>query len=467
MSTVAETLAEFVCDVSWQDIPADVVVTAKLHLLDSFGAALASGPTPYARSIYDAALALSDRRESTVLCFGTQVRAPYAALANGTLIHGLDFDDTHIQAVYHASAPALAAALAVSELQRSDGKGFLSAFILGMEIGCRLALAAPGAFHDRGLHASGMCASFAAAAVAARLSHDTPPVLVNALGLCGSMAGGIMELRASWLKRLHPGWAAHAGVVAAALARAGFRGPATVFEGPQGFYAAHLGFVPTGKASPVRDLGNVWRVRELAFKPYPCCHLTHAFVDAALYLHNQVGIRLHEIERIDCPLSDRLQALLAEPRELRIRPPTIYDALFSVPYAVALALVRGRVDLAAFYDEPLDDPRVLAISAKTFCPTDAASDYPLHFPGEVRIHLKNGQILARRECFSRGTPERPLSLEEIDDKYFANATRTIKRSRAAELRRRVLAIEDENDIRSLVRLSVRENSRQLETAAVA
>jgi 2-methylcitrate dehydratase PrpD len=225
--------------------------------------------------------------------------------------------------------------------------------------------------------------------------------------------------------------------------------------------------VPTGKASTVCDLGSVWHVRDLAFKPYPCCHLMHAFVDAALYLRDQVGPALHEIERIDCPLSDRLQALLYEPRELRIRPPTIYDALFSVPYAVALALVRGRVDLAAFYDEPLDDPRVLAVSAKTFCPTDAASDYPRHFPGEVRIRLKNGQIFARREGASRGTPERPLSAREIGDKYFANATRTIKRSAAAELRRRILAIEEEKDIRSLMRLSVREDSHQLENAAVA
>lgn len=467
MATIAENLARFGCKLEWSDIPADVVETAKLHLLDGFGAALASGPMPYARAVHDAAVALGDGCESTVLCFGTQLPAASAALANGTLVHGLDFDDTHIQAVYHATAPALAAGLAIGERQQSNGRDFLSAIILGMEVGCRLAGAAPGAFHDRGLHATGMCASFAAAAVAARLMDDSPAVLTDALGLCGSMAGGIMELRESWLKRLHPGWAAHAGVIAETMARNGFRGPATVFEGAQGFYAAHLGHVPTAEMSPAVDLCDVWHVRQLAFKPYPCCHLTHAFVDAGLFLHERVRFALHEIERIECPLSPRLQALLAEPRELRIKPPTIYDALFSVPYAVALALVKGRVDLAAFYDEALDDPGVLAISAKTFCPDDPSSDYPVHFPGEVRIHLKNGQTLARREQFSRGTPDRPLSAEEVSKKFLANAAKTLDRVRADELRGRILAIESETDIGNLARLASARDGRRLRALGAA
>ena len=335
----------------------------------------------------------------------------------------------------------------------ADGRSTLVAFVVGLELGCRLAGAAPGAFHDRGFHPTALCGTFASAAVAARLAVDDRTALVNALGLCGSQAAGILELRESWLKRLHPGWAAHSGLVAAALGRHGFRGPATVFEGPHGFFASHLGRVPDGSASPAHELGTRWTARGIALKPYPCCHFVHAFVDAALALREQV--RGEDIERIDCPLTGRLQALVGEPRERRIEPPTIYDALFSVPYAVALALVKGRVDLAAFYDEPLDDPAVLAVAAKTFCPDDVASDYPKHFPGEVRITLKDGRTLQRREPTSRGTPERRLAPGDIEAKFFQNATRAVPERDAKRIVDMVWELERLPRIGALVRECVR------------
>lgn len=441
MSTISESLAAFALDLGWEDVPGDVVALAKGHLLDTLGIALASSRMDFAAAVHGAARALGSGEESTVIGLGTRLPAASAALVNGTLAHGLDFDDTHVEAVYHASAPAMAAALAVGEAAGRDGRSVLLAYIAGLELGCRLAGAAPGAFHDRGFHPTALCGTFACAAVAARLAGDPRAALVRALGLCGSQAAGILELRESWLKRLHPGWAAHAGLVAAALGRHGFRGPATVFEGPHGFYAAHLGALPNGPSSPVDGLGTRWASLGIALKPYPCCHFIHAFVDAALALREGAPFRLDQIERIDCPLTDRLQPLVGEPRERRIKPPTIYDALFSVPYVVALALVRGGVDLAAFYDEPLDDPRVLALAARTWCPPDPASDYPRHFPGEVRIALAGGRQLARREPVSRGTPERPLSTGEIEAKFFANATRAVPEVRAKRIAEMVWQID--------------------------
>jgi 2-methylcitrate dehydratase PrpD len=453
MTTLSEQLAAFALDLEWNDIPDDVRTLARGHLLDALGIALASSRTDFGASVHGAGLALGAGSESTVIGFGTRLPAPSAALVNGTLAHGLDYDDTHIEAVYHATAPALAATLAAGEATGADGRSALVAFVVGLELGCRLAVAAPGAFHDRGFHPTALCGTFASAAVAARLHDDARPALVNALGLCGSQAAGILELRESWLKRLHPGWAAHAGLVAATLGRHGFRGPATVFEGPHGFFASHLGRVPEGADSPAHELGSRWAARGIALKPYPCCHFVHAFVDAALVLRDQV--RVDDIARIDCPLTARLQPLVGEPRERRIRPPTIYDALFSVPYAVALALVRGRVDLAAFYDEPLDDPAVLAVAAKAYCPDDPASDYPKHFPGEVRITLKDGRTLARREATSRGTPERRLSPAEIEAKFFQNATRAVPERDAKRIVDLVWDLERLPAIGTLVRECVR------------
>jgi 2-methylcitrate dehydratase PrpD len=226
-----------------------------------------------------------------------------------------------------------------------------------------------------------------------------------------------------------------------------------VFEGPHGFFASHLGRVPDGSESPAHELGTRWTARGIALKPYPCCHFVHAFVDAALALREQV--RGEDIERIDCPLTPRLQSLVGEPRERRIEPPTIYDALFSVPYAVALALVKGRVDLAAFYDEPLDDPAVLAVAAKTFCPDDVASDYPKHFPGEVRITLKDGRTLQRREPTSRGTPERRLAPGDIEAKFLQNATRAVPERVAKRIVDMVWDLERLPGIGALVRECVR------------
>lgn len=446
--TQSEALAEFALGLQFESVPAEVVNLARGHFLDVLGIALASSRFDFGTAVLNGARALGEGSAATVLAFGTLLPAASAALVNGTLGHGLDYDDTHIAGIYHASAPAFATALAAGEAAGADGKSVLLAYIVALEIGCRLAASGAGAFHDRGFHPTSQCGTFAAAAAAARLAGDSQSSLVNALGLCGSMASGILEIRESWLKRLHPGWAAHAGIVAAALGRAGFRGPATVFEGPHGFFASHIQKVPTGEQAPAYRLGEHWATLGIALKPYPCCHFIHAFIDAALALRHEVDV--DDIERIDCPLTDRLQSMVGQPRERKIKPPTIYDALFSVPYVVALALLHGRVDLASFYDQPLDDPKVLALAARIFCPDDPDSDYPLHFPGEVRITFKSGRELRRREASSRGTPERRLSAAEIETKFRANATRAVSDEQASRIAAIVWDIENLGDIRKLV-----------------
>jgi 2-methylcitrate dehydratase PrpD len=448
LMTQSEALAAFALGLQYDSVPPEVLSLAKGHFLDVLGIALASSRFDFGTAILEGTRQLGDGSAARALASGVRLPAASAALVNGTLSHGLDFDDTHIAAIYHASAPAFGASLAAGEAAGADGRAVLLAYIVALEIGCRLAAGGAGAFHDRGFHPTSQCGTFAAAAAAARLAGDSVPNLVNALGLCGSMASGILEIRESWLKRLHPGWAAHAGLVAVALARSGFRGPATVLEGPLGFYACHISKVPVGDQSPAHDLSEQWATLGIALKPYPCCHFTHAFIDAALVLRDKVA--LADIERIDCPLTDRLQPMVGEPRERRIKPPTIYDALFSVPYVVALALIKGRVDIASFYDDPLDDPQVLALAERIYCPNDPDSDYPAHFPGEVRIKLKNGREIRRREPTSRGTPERRLTAAEIEAKFHANATRAVTRKQAAHIASLVWDLENLGDIRTLV-----------------
>ncbi|MGC3986801.1 MAG: MmgE/PrpD family protein [Pseudorhodoferax sp.] len=410
--TESERIADFALNLQLADVPADVLALAKEHLLDVIGIALASSRFDIGESVLEGARALGHGNDATAIGSGTRLPAASAALVNGVLAHALDFDDTHIGAIYHASAQAMAAVMAAGQANGSSGQEVLLSFVAALEIGCRLATVGAPDFHNRGFHPTALCGTFAAAAAAGRLYGSTPQALVSALGLCGSQASGILIGGISWLKRLHPGWSAHSALAAVSLARAGFLGPSTVFEaGKGGFYQTHIQRTPTAEQLPSLGLGSEWLSRGIALKPYPCCHFIHAFVDAALELRGQFD--LAEVERIDCPLTPDLHKMVAEPREACIRPSIPYRALFSVQYVVALALARGKVDLAAFHDEPLDSPAVLQVAAKTFCVPDPASDFPRRFPGEVVVHLKDGRVLRCRKPASLGTPDVPLSTQAL------------------------------------------------------
>lgn len=451
-TTEAEKIAQFTLSLRLQEVPEQVREVAKEHFLDALGTAIAGSGFEFGKIALNGARELGSGTDATAIGTGVKLPAASAALVNGILAHGLDFDDTHITGVYHASAPALAAALAAGQANGASGAEVLAAFIAAIEVGCRLSIPAAPELLRRSFHPTAVCGTFAAATAAGRLNGVDETTLVNALGLCGSQASGILEIGTSWLKRLHPGWSAHSALVAVALARAGFLGPSTVLEGQRGFYATHVGTVPSPADLPSRGLGQRWETLSIALKPYPCCHLIHAFVDAALELRGQFD--LADVERIECPLTADMHPSVARPREACIRPANSYRALFSVPYVVALALVRGRVDLAAFYDEPLDAPEVLGVAAKVWCTEDPLSDYPAHFPGEVIVRLKDGRILQSRKAASLGTQDFPLSREAIVAKFSSNAMRVIGSRAAAELAERVLHLEAASSLDEILALTV-------------
>jgi 2-methylcitrate dehydratase PrpD len=448
--TEAENIASFALGLEFKAIPEDVIKLAKEHLLDVIGIALASSSFEYAPVILKGAQELGNGDDATAIGSGIRLPATSAALVNGVLAHGLDFDDTHIGGIYHASAPAMASALASGEANNSTGKDVLTAFIIGLEVGCRLGVVGSGKFHERSFHPTSLCGTFAAAAVAGRLSNTEHTGLTWALGLCGSMAAGILEVGHSWLKRLHPGWAAHSGLTSVALGRAGFKGPSTVLEGPHGFYAAHIGEPPKDENLPSLGLGHKWETLEIALKPYPCCHFIHSFVDAALELYGQFNI--DDVERIECPLTEMLHGMVAEPRERCVSPPTIYSALFSVHFSVAAALAKGRVDLSTFYDEPLDDPEIVRIAKLIHCIPDPDSDFPKRFPGEVIITMKDGSILKSRKLSSFGTPDFPMPQQAIYSKFISNATRVIDEEIAINIIDVVMNLESEESLDYLMEL---------------
>jgi 2-methylcitrate dehydratase PrpD len=450
--TLAERLAAFAHDLAFERLPADVVASVGLRTLDVLGIALAASTQEFAPALRGALESWGGRGDCTVVGDKATAAAPLAALVNGTLAHGLDFDDTHAASITHASAVVLPAVLALAESEGADGRATITAAVAGYEAIARIGMAAPGGFHDRGWHATGVCGAFAAALAAGRLLALDPPRLTAALGLSGSCASGVLEFLAdgSWSKRLHAGWAGHAGIVAATLARGGFSGPPSILEGRFGLYRTFLDTVPD--VAPFDTLGRVWETTAVGFKPYPCCHYLHAYLDCALALRSTHGIAPEAIESVECRVPAGEVPIVCEPRVAKLAPRTAYDAQFSLPYSVAAALIDGTVDLDTYGPARLADPRVQALAARVVHVVDGASRFPDGFPGWVRVRLRDARVLEQREPDGRGGRRRPLPPEAIVEKFRANARRAVPPARVEAIERAALGLDTLPDAGALMRL---------------
>jgi 2-methylcitrate dehydratase PrpD len=450
--TLARRLAEFTTSLEFERLPPEVVASVRVRTLDVLGIALAASTGDSAPSVMGALEGWAAAGDCTVLGGKRTATAPLAVLANGTLAHSLDFDDTHAVSITHASAVVVPVALALGEAGGLDGRAVLTAAVAGYEAITRLGMAAPGAFHARGWHATATCGPFAAALVAGRLEGLDTDRLTAALGIAGSFAGGVMEYLqdGSWVKRVHPGWAGHAGTVAAALARGGFTGPATILEGRFGFYRALLDREPD--TAPFATLGRDWETPAIGFKPYPCCHLVHAYVDCALELRRDHAIGPESIETIECRVPAGEIPIVCEPRAAKVLPRTSYDAQFSLPFAVASAMLDGRVGLDTFSPERLREPRRLDLAERVTHVIDPNSPFPRGFPGWVRVQLRDGRMLEARAPDGRGSLARPLPEEAIVEKFRDNAGRALPSARVREIERAVLGLDALPDVRALLTL---------------
>jgi 2-methylcitrate dehydratase PrpD len=449
--SVSQRIAAYARRFSLDDVPIPVREHAKLMLLDAFGVALASSRQPHAQSIETAIGELSGGGSYSLWGRGRKVGLADAVLYNASRIHSLDYDDTHVESVVHPSAAVAATAFAVGEGTGASGRDILEAVILGYEIIIRLGLAAAGGFHDRGFHCTGLAAPFAAACVAARLQGLPEAVLVNALGICGSQAAALQEFLhdGSWVKKIHPGWGAHAAVYALAMARHGLTGPREVFEGSYGLFAAHLG-TADGVRPVFEDLGRRWVTGEIAVKRYPVCHMAHSFIDCALTLKRAHGFAAEEVAAVECRIEPRCHKIICQPEAAKKRPATDYGMRFSLPFVVAMALVNGRVGPAEIDAAHLLHPTVLAIMDGAVCIEDPSKRNPGHFPGWVKIRLRNGLELEKAQPFERGAAENPVEPADIIEKFRANAAIALAPDKAALLSDQLLGLERLKDQRGIL-----------------
>ena len=452
-ASISQTLAEFAANLRYEDIPAQVVLRAKLHILDCIGIGIASGGFEFGQRTINALAALGESGPYPVL--GTALSLPLrdALLVNGTLIHGLDFDDTHSGGVIHASASTVPIMLGVGQRENAGGRDALAAYLVGVETASRIAHAAQNGFHQRGFHPTGLVGIFGACLALGRLSGMTAAQLVDAQGIALSMAAGSLEFLedGAWTKRMHPGWAAASAVTACALARSGFVGPKRAYEGRYGLFNAHVDPThPFDIGLCTAGLGETWEMLNVAIKPYPACHFNHAFADAALELRRQHEFALEDIVAITARIGAGQTHVVCEPEAGKRRPQNAYDAQFSVHYTIATALVRGRFTLTELEQEALNDPRTLALTQKVGYEVDPESAFPRYYSGEVVVRLADGRELRHREAHNRGSDARPLSEGEIVAKFMGNATRRMSAARAQRVVDSVLCLDSADSLDALL-----------------
>ena len=443
--TVAARLARYVATFRAKDIPETVTTRAKLLLLDALGIAQRAARSDYAFRMAAGLRAFGQTPECSVIGSTEKMALRDACIMNAALIHGLDYDDTHIASIVHPTASAFACAFGIAEMQAREGRDLLAAYVLGVELLLRIAGTAAGRFNKAGFHPTGLAAHFSCALQAGWLYALNEAQLTNAQGIAGSTASGTQEFltEGAWNKRLHPGWACMGGLVAARLAQQGFIAIEQPYEGRYGLYKGHLG-AASADIDIDRlgsDLGETWQLMEVAIKPYPICHMIHACADVALALRHRHDFTLEEITAVEVLIPEGTVPVIAEPTSKKTRPRTEYEASFSVQYVVASCLAHGRFGFEELELHRLHDTSVLALAKKVSVRIDENSPFPRFFSGGVTIRLKDGRMFSDYEAVNRGAGDRMMSDREILEKFETNAAYGCSRAGIARIVEVVMNLE--------------------------
>ncbi len=421
----ANVLAEFCAALRWDDLGAEVQARTRELVLDLVGVGLTGSQQASSRAATDAALSLGGSGTVCILGRRETTTGVWAALANGTAAHAVEMDDVTTESSLHPGVAVIPAALAMGQELSAHPKKLLEAIVAGYEVTMRVGNALnPASAYARGFHPTGVAGVFGATMAVAHLLDLSCQQRVMALGVAGTMAAGSLEYLSdgAWTKRLNAGWAAHAGVTAAQLARVGFTGPASVFEGRLGVLHAFTDAPFSDRL--LADLGQPLQIMRVSIKPYACCRYNHGLIDGALAVRQTTEFSLDDVEEIRLGVLSGGALLVAEPLERKRAPANVVDAQFSAPYAAAAALVYGSGGLDAYTPERITDSQVRALMARTECYRDPSLDaeYPRRWPAEVQVRLRDGRVLSERVQYATGEPENPVPREALVAKFMSLAT---------------------------------------------
>ncbi len=417
--------------------------------MDSIGLMASAKKEPYIVSLIDALKEIGD----CVLVGHENKTSPFnASIINGTSVHGEDFDDTFEGTPVHVGAVMVPAMLSVAQTNNLSGQEFLRGLAIGSELICRLALVAPTAVHRQGFHPTAIFGAFGSSIGISSVIGSDIKQMSSALGIVGSMASGIIEYLAEGTstKRLHPGWASGCGYQSANIAKSGFLGPRTVFEGKHGAFKSFAKDTIKTDFSHITDqLGSRWECTNLAIKPYACGTMAQPFIDCAIKLRDKIE-NIEEIEKIVAQVGEGTVHRLWEPLEEKQNPSSPYGAKFSVPYCIAIGLLDGVAGLKEFTDNRLKDLELIKLTSKISYEINPNDEYPKNYSGNIKIFKKNGKILSANQPCLRGGKKDPLNFEEVKQKFHANLNFAgIKKDEIAKLNSFVENIFKTKDFKSL------------------
>lgn len=415
--TAAQTLAEWLQALDAREIPEAMRRACTHTVIDTLGLSIAARYTDYVGALRQAWPA---EGPCTVFGWPETREMAGAAVINGSAAHGEDFDNTFEGCPVHSGAVVVPAVLAAAENWRLSRAQALKGIAAGMEVMCRLGLIAQKGIHAAGFHPTAVLGTMAATAGVAAAVELSATATTNAFGIAGSMAGGLIEYLAdgSWTKRLHAGWAAQSGLRAVAMARAGFTGPATVFEGDHGLFHGFAPSIDPDFGLLTEDLGSQWHAERTAFKPYACGTMTQPFVDCAISLARTLNA--DDIATLTCKVGEGTVHRLWEPLALKRRPPNAYAAKFSTPYCVAVGLLRGDAGLAEFTADAVRDEEVLELAGRVGYEVDPDDEYPRNYSGRIVATLKDGRTIEAHQAHLRGGRREPLTRDKLVQKCAAN-----------------------------------------------
>jgi 2-methylcitrate dehydratase PrpD len=429
-------LARYAAALRYEDLPAAVVQQAKECIIDTVAAGICGSALPWSRIVIDYAERTGPGGRSHILGRGSAVQAPAAALANGALAHAFELDSlTRPGAGAHPGATVLPPALAVAQEKGADGRALIAAFVAGNEVMIRIGRATGHTNEARGFHAPGTTGPFGAAVAAGHLLGLDAGAMTNALGIAGSLCGGLLEFargNGGMVKRLHLGRASEAGVLAASLAAGGFTGPRTVIEGQFGFLRVFC--TAWDETELTRGLGDEFVVSTTVLKRYPCHATAHAAVKAVRELQAEHGFAGAAIEAITVTGTERIieRHNITEPADLML-------AQYSIPFSVALALCREARDPESWDETALADPQIRTLARRVQLAPEPGGGHGA-VGTTVTITLADGRCLERR------AESGMLEPGELADKFQRLTRAALGERGAAALFERLQSLEDEENL---------------------
>ena len=355
---VTKTLAEFVLSTNFDDLPNEVVNEAKLCFLDWLGVAIAGAHDPEVNSLFQVIELLGGNNQATIIGKNVKSSILNATLMNGMSSHVFDYDDTSVEFLGHASVATFPCILALSEWMGIGGKEFLAAYVIGFELGSRVAIGASANHTLKGWHPTSTIGHFSSTAAAAKLLGLTLDQLVYAFGIAGTQAAGIKAVFGTPCKPFHPGKAGFNGLLSALLAQRGFTSINNILEGDKCFWDMYS--TRSNPKMALKDLGNRWSILNNNYKFHASCHYTHAGIEAVLAIKKELGgIIPNNIKRVEIYVSPMTleNASIVEPK-------TGLEGKFSVPYVIATTILREDTGMGAFTDEKVNDPEILKLREK-------------------------------------------------------------------------------------------------------